>query len=172
MTKLHDILQQLNQDIGVLIQDAEGIRRTLNILKGQLPTDIESINIPTTFIEGLRCEVLNAQQCLADRALQAQLLQLKEINRSKANDIRAKVELLENSRQTIVKEIDRRRAQKEKLLKELDIVNTALTAEESKLENLPATIEEMKVDMKTPVHEVVRLHKLIKPIPGTADEDQ
>ncbi|RLM73316.1 hypothetical protein C2845_PM15G01580 [Panicum miliaceum] len=98
--------------------------------------------------------------------------QQKEVNRSKANDIRAKVELLEKSRPIIVKEIDRLRAQKEKLLKELDTVNTALTAEESKLENLPTTIEEMKADMKTPVREAVHLHKVIKPIPGTADEDQ
>ncbi|RLM74974.1 hypothetical protein C2845_PM15G05920, partial [Panicum miliaceum] len=170
--KLCDILQLLNQDISVLIQGAKGIRRTLNLLKGQLPADIESAIIVAAFIEGHRCEVLNAQQRLADRALQSQFSQQKEANRSKENDIRAKVELLENSRPTIVKEINWLKAQKEKLLKELNIVNTSLTAEENKLENLPATIEKMKADMKTPVREAVRLHKLIKPILGSVDEDQ
>ncbi|RLN33698.1 hypothetical protein C2845_PM03G18750 [Panicum miliaceum] len=170
--KLHDILHLLNQDIGVLIQDAEGIRRMLNLLKDQLLDDVESAIIPGAFIEGRRCAVLNAQQLLADHSLQTQLLQQNEVNRSKANDIRTRVELLENFRPTIVIKIDRLRAQRDKLLKELDSVNTALTAEESKLQNLPVAIEEMKANMKTSVREAVRLQKQIKPIPGSADEDQ
>ncbi|RLN11333.1 hypothetical protein C2845_PM09G11490 [Panicum miliaceum] len=100
------------------------------------------------------------------------LKQEKEINRSKVNDIGAKVDLHKNSRPLIVNEIDRLRAQRDKMLKELDSVNAALTAEESKLENLPIAIEEMMANMKTQVREAVRLHKLIKPISGTVDEDQ
>ncbi|RLN27977.1 hypothetical protein C2845_PM05G20280 [Panicum miliaceum] len=148
------------------------MRKTLYLLKGQLPADVESAITTAAFIEGHRCEFLNAQQRLADCSIQAQLLQQKEINCSKANDIRAKVDLVENSRPSIVNEIDRLRAQKYKLLKELDFVNAALSVEESKLENLPIAIKEMKENMKTPVREAVRLHKLIKPISGTADQDQ
>ncbi|RLN36213.1 hypothetical protein C2845_PM03G31750 [Panicum miliaceum] len=59
--KLHDILQLLNQDNDLLVQDAEGIRRILNHLKGQLLADVESALIPAAFIEGHRCEVFKAQ---------------------------------------------------------------------------------------------------------------
>ncbi|RLN13217.1 hypothetical protein C2845_PM09G12930 [Panicum miliaceum] len=96
----------------------------------------------------------------------------KKSTAPKANDIRSKVDLLENSHPLIINKIDRLRARRDKLLKELDSVNAALTAEESKLENLPIAIKEMKENMKTPVCEAVRLHKLIKPISRTTDEDQ
>jgi hypothetical protein len=47
-----------------------------------------------------------------------------------------------------------------------------LAEEEKKLEQLPNVIEKMKADMKTPIREAIHLHKLIKPIPGFAEDDQ
>lgn len=94
------------------------------------------------------------------------------MSRSQANVIKARTELLENSRPTIVSEIDRLKGRRAELMKELEAVSLALTEEEKKLDQLPSAIDKMKEDMKAPVRETVRLHKLIKPIPGSADDDQ
>jgi hypothetical protein len=47
-----------------------------------------------------------------------------------------------------------------------------LVEEEKKLQQPPNAIEKMKEDMKAPIHEIVRLHKLIKPIPRSAEDDE
>lgn len=130
--KLQDILQLLNQYISSLVQDAEGIRRILRLLKGQLPADVESFLLPVAFIEGHQYEVLEAQQCLADKASQAQLIHQKEVSQFKENDIKARVELLENSRPTIASEIDRLKAQRAKPMKKLEVVKYTLTEEEKR----------------------------------------
>jgi hypothetical protein len=57
-------------------------------------------------------------------------------------------------------------------MKELEAVTLALVEEEMNLEKLPNAIEKMKVDMKTPIREAICLHKLIKPILGSAEDDQ
>ncbi|RLM97855.1 hypothetical protein C2845_PM06G22980 [Panicum miliaceum] len=57
-TKLRDILQLLNQDIGLLVQDAEGVRDIFRYLKGQLPADVEAALLPAAFIEGHQFKVL------------------------------------------------------------------------------------------------------------------
>ncbi|PUZ67176.1 hypothetical protein GQ55_3G412000 [Panicum hallii var. hallii] len=128
-TKLQDILQLLNQDIGLLVQHAEGIRGIFCHLKGQLPANAEAALLPAAFIEGHQFKVLQAKQRLSDP----------------------------------------RRAD---LMKELEAVTLALAEEEMKLEKLPNAIKKMKVDMKTPIREAIRLHKLIKPILGSAEDDQ
>jgi hypothetical protein len=50
----------------------------------------------------------------------------------------------------------------------LEEVTLVLAEEQKRLEQLPNVIEKMKADMKTTVREVIRLHKLIKPIQGSA----
>ncbi|RLM79745.1 hypothetical protein C2845_PM12G14810 [Panicum miliaceum] len=60
-TKLQDILQLLNQDISLLVQDAEGIRGIFCHLKGQLPADVEVALLPAAFIEGHPFKVLQAK---------------------------------------------------------------------------------------------------------------
>jgi hypothetical protein len=70
-----------------------------------------------------------------------------------------------------VSEIDRVKAQRETLSEELEEVTLALVEEEKRLEQLPNVIEKMKADMKTPVREAILLHKLMKPIPGSAEDD-
>jgi chromosome segregation ATPase len=50
-TKLRDILQLLNQDIGLLVQDAEGVKDIFRHLKGQLPADVEVALLPAAIIE-------------------------------------------------------------------------------------------------------------------------
>jgi hypothetical protein len=60
-TKLQDILQLLNQDISLLVQDAEGIRGIFRHLKGQLPANVEVALLPAAFIEGHQFKVLQAK---------------------------------------------------------------------------------------------------------------
>ncbi|RLM61495.1 hypothetical protein C2845_PM14G10320 [Panicum miliaceum] len=60
-TKLQDILQLLNQDIGLLVQDVEEIRGIFRHLKGQLPADVEASLLPAAFIEGHQFKVLQAK---------------------------------------------------------------------------------------------------------------
>jgi hypothetical protein len=47
-----------------------------------------------------------------------------------------------------------------------------LAEEQKKLEQLSNAIEKMKEDLKVPVREAIHLHKLIKPIPGSVEDDQ
>jgi chromosome segregation ATPase len=104
--------------------------------------------------------------------LQAELITQKEASRTRANDIKARVETLENSHPILASEIDRLKARRVALRKELEAVTLVLAEEEKKLEQLPNVIEKMKADMKTPIREAIHLHKLIKPIPGFAEDDQ
>ena len=59
-TKLQEILQLLNQDIGQLVQDAEPIRIILKSLKGDLPEFLEEALHPAAYIESRQIPVLRA----------------------------------------------------------------------------------------------------------------
>ena len=50
-TKLRNILQLLDQDIGLFVQNAEGIRDIFLHPKGQLPGDVESALLLVACIE-------------------------------------------------------------------------------------------------------------------------
>jgi chromosome segregation ATPase len=71
-----------------------------------------------------------------------------------------------------VNQIDRLKARRAALMKELEAVTLALTEEEKELEQLPSVITKMKEDMKALVRKAIRLHKLIQPIPRLAEDDQ
>jgi chromosome segregation ATPase len=137
-----------------------------------LPADVEAALLPAAFIEGYQFKVLQAKQCLSSHASLAELITQKEASQSRANDIKAKVEALENSCPIIVSEIDWLKARRVELRKELEAVTLALAEEKKRLEQLLNAIEKMKTDMKTPIREAIRLHKLIKPTPGSAEDDQ
>jgi chromosome segregation ATPase len=83
------------------------------------------------------------------RASWAELITQKEAIRSRANDIKSRVETLKNSYPTIVSEIDRLKARRATLRKELEAVTIALAEEEKRLEQLPNIIEKMKADIVT-----------------------
>lgn len=57
-------------------------------------------------------------------------------------------------------------------MKELGAVTHALAVEEKRLDQLPLAITKMKEELKGPVNEAIHLHKQVKTIEGTADEDQ
>jgi len=77
----------LNQDIGLLVQDVEGVRKIFQDLKGQLPADVEATLLPAAFIEGHQHKVLQAKQRLSDRASQASRTSQREASQSKMIDI-------------------------------------------------------------------------------------
>lgn len=54
---------------------------------------------------------------------------------------------------------------------ELEATNAALLEEENILEQLLTTIAKLKEDLKAPVNEAICLHKQVKLIQGSADED-
>ena len=80
-TKLQEILQFLNQDIGRLVQDAEPICVILKSLEGQLPEPIQEALIPIAFIESCRVQVVRAQKRLADRLHQEKIMNKEMILR-------------------------------------------------------------------------------------------
>lgn len=81
--------------------------------------------------------------------------------------MKAKIDTLENSRPTIVGEIDRLKTKRASFMKELEATNAALSEEENKLEQLPTSIVELKENNKA-----LCLHKQVKSIQGPVDEDQ
>jgi len=73
-SKLQEILQFLNQDIGQLVQDTEPIRITLKSLKGNLPESLEEALNPAAYIESRQIPILRAQKRLSDRLHQEQTI--------------------------------------------------------------------------------------------------
>ena len=61
----------------------------------------------------------------------------------KTIDVKPRIEVLENSRPGIVAEIDRLKARRAQIMKELAEVSTSLQEEENKLDPLPEDIEKM-----------------------------
>lgn len=85
-------------------------------MQGQLPADVEAALILATFIEAHRFDVLQAQQRLSDRAAQAKLIHKTESSQSRANDMKSRIDVLENAHPTIVRKIDRLKARTTSLL--------------------------------------------------------
>lgn len=96
-TKLQDILQLLNQDIGLLVQDAKGAKSIFYYLKGQLPADVESALLPAAFVEGHQSKILQAQQRLSEWSSQLELITQREIIRSETINTKARADVLESS---------------------------------------------------------------------------
>ena len=113
-----------------------------------------------------QAKVLQAKRRLSECASQAELIAQREssYSRSRANDIKARVEILQKSRHIIVGEIAPLKARRAQLMKELEAVTTPLQKEGNKLEQLPRVIEKMKEDTKTPVREALSAHKKIQPM--------
>ena len=109
------MLQLLYQDISLLVQDAEEIRSKLLCLKGQLPMEVEAAIYPTVYIESHQVRVLEAKQRISDSASQVELITKRDASQSQTMEVRARIEVLENSRPIIMVEIDRLKAQRSQL---------------------------------------------------------
>ncbi|GJN07438.1 hypothetical protein PR202_ga25270 [Eleusine coracana subsp. coracana] len=169
--KVQAMLNFLDQDIEQLVQNAEPVRQLLLALKGHLTSEAEEAIIPAAYIEGHQFQVLKAKQRIADRLQQEQLSKEKASYEAQVADIRNRIDLLNSSRSLIVNEIDRLKAKRAALMKELGETGNAIAEEEEKLLNLPETIANLEAEKNTHAREAYRLHKRMKPIPGTADAD-
>lgn len=142
-TKLQNMRVLLQQDIGRLVENAEPIRRLLNELKRQVPENTEEAILPAAHMEVLRIQVTKALQCTADRENQEKLRQEKDLHKLWADDLHHRIDFLKKSRPTIVGEIDRLKARRAKLAKEMELVGHTIITEEKKLADLPATIHNL-----------------------------
>ncbi|GJM87691.1 hypothetical protein PR202_ga03669 [Eleusine coracana subsp. coracana] len=142
-----------------------------SLLKGHLTSEAEEAIIPAAYIEGRQFQVLKAKQRIADRLQQEQLSKEKASYEAQVADIRNRIDLLNSSRSLIVNEIDRLKAKRAALMKELGEIGNAIAEEEEKLLNLPETIANLEAEKNTHARKAYRLHKRMKPIPGTVDAD-
>lgn len=170
--KLQKVLTLLNQDVGQLVKDAGPIRNIFSTLSGQVPEDLEEAVTPASFLEFHRIPVLKAQQRLADRSHHEQSEKERNEHKSRADDLQRRISILQDSRSTIVSEIDRLKARRTALMKELQEVGNALSAEEAKLDQLPIAIEKMESEKRHHAQQAYRIHKSLQPISGSADDDR
>ncbi|RLN17759.1 hypothetical protein C2845_PM02G19100 [Panicum miliaceum] len=165
------MLTLLDQNIEQLVQDAGPIQDLFLKIRGHLPeTAIEAL-VPVAYIESQQLEVLKAKQRLADQSRQEQMAKDKESHVARVEDLRRRIDTLCRSHPTIVGEIDRLKARKAELMKELRLIGDAITAEETKLAKLLNAIDGLEQEKLRYAQQANRLHKNIQPIPGFADTD-
>jgi chromosome segregation ATPase len=141
--KLIEILSLLNQDIGLLVQDAEPIRTIFKKIQGQLPRDLKAKMLQVVYIENRQVVVQEAQDRLGERRRQEQITQEREKLDHSMADLDNRIEFLSSSRPDIVGGIDRLKKRRAELMKELHQVEKDLKAKEKKLADLPLTIAVM-----------------------------
>jgi chromosome segregation ATPase len=95
----------------------------------------------------------------------------KESHVARVEDLRRRIDRLCCSCPTIIGEIDRLKARKADLMKELRLIGDAITVEETKLAELPNAIDGLEQEELRYAQQANRLHKNIQPIPGSADVD-
>jgi chromosome segregation ATPase len=165
------MLTLLDQNIEQLVQDARPIRDLFLRIRGHLPETAVEALVPAAYIESQQFEVLKAKQRLADRSRQEQMAKDKESHVARVEDLRRRIDTLRCSRPTIVREIGRLKARKVDLMKELRLIGNAITAEETKLAELPSAIDGLEQEKLQHDQQANWLHKNIQPIPGSADAD-
>ena len=97
-TKLQEILQFLNQDIGQLVWDTEPIRIILKSLKGVLSESLEEVLHPAAYIESHQISVLKAKKCLSDWLHQEQMIKQRDDLKNLVETTRGKIISLTQSK--------------------------------------------------------------------------
>jgi len=128
--------------------------------------------IPAAFIEGHQVPVLQAKKRLANRAQQNQLMANIEGNKNQADEINSRIKELESSYPAIDQRMSQLKARKELLVKELKEISIAIADDKKKKEELPETISKMREEMATHVRNAVRARKSLKPISGSAADNE
>ncbi|CAL4992925.1 unnamed protein product [Urochloa decumbens] len=170
-TTLQSIMPHLDKDIDTLVEDAERIRVLYRQIKGQLPTEVETLLIPLAYIESHQPQLLQARAHLDDRTHQEELSLVKTASKSRADALNSEIGKLEDSRPSILAEIDRLKAHKIELEKQVAATAAAIVENENKLCQLLGVISEKKLEMKLTVCRAIELHKKLHPIPRSVDED-
>jgi hypothetical protein len=151
----------LDQNIEQLVQDARLIWDLFLKIRGPLPeTAIEAL-VPAAYIESQQFEVLKAKQRLADRSRQEKMAKDKESHIAHVEDLRRRIDTLCRSHPAIVGEINRLKARKADLMKELRLIGDAIIAEETKLAELPNAIDGLEQEKLRYAQQANQLHKNI-----------
>ena len=116
-------------------------------------------------------KVLQAERRLADRATQQNMIEQKETSRQDVIELKKQIDTLADVPVQIDQEISQLKTREVQLLKELEEVQTAIKNEEDKLNQLPKSIEKIKKTTKMQIRQTRALHQSIKPILGTAEDD-
>ncbi|CAN6348214.1 unnamed protein product [Urochloa humidicola] len=106
---------------------------------------------------------------MLERQRQEELLKTKK---DQATETKDRIDFLESNRSSIVNWIDWLKARRAELAKEIALLKDELTIEEQKLRDLPDTVTDLKKTLSAQVSDTVKLHKSIKQIPGSAEDDQ
>jgi hypothetical protein len=142
--KLIEVLPLLNQDIGLLVQDAELISTIFKQIQGQLPRDLKVKMLQVAFIENRQFIVQEDQDRLKERRLQEQLTQDKEKLDSRMANLDNRIEFISSSCPDIISNVDHLKKRRAEFMKELDQIGQDLITEEQKRTDVPGTISSMQ----------------------------
>ena len=162
----------LQQDIGLLVQDAEGIRSIYKQVKDQIPSEAEASLQEIAFIEHRQRQVLQAQKRLSDRANQADISAKRDQLKQAADGARHKTEEITSSQSAIADEIDQLKAKQADLEEKLAQVKEELKAKQATLAEYPSKVTKAREEWHGYAKEAVAFHKSIKNIFVPAEDDQ
>ena len=162
----------LEQDLDILLRNAEPIRKIFNDLRSHFPPETHADIVPAAYIEGHQIRFEQAKLRLADWASKQNIQKEVDIKKAAVEETKNRIAFLEESRPSMVANVDRLRTRRAELAKELQSVTTELAAEEKKLLELPGVIEGLKKKMKTQAADALKLHRKAKPIASSPSEDQ
>ncbi|CAN6204203.1 unnamed protein product [Urochloa humidicola] len=170
--RLSDMQILLEQDVSTLIEDAEPIRRILHQLRTHLPREVQAAIIPAAYIEGHQIRFVEGKKRISDQQNRESLIKEAESKRELATATKDKIKFLESSRSSMVAKIDRLKAQKVALSKELQSVSKELEEEENRLRQLPIEIDDLSKILKVQASEAFKLHRSIPSTQDSIDDYQ
>jgi len=170
--QLQSILDYLQQDILLLVKDAEPIRNPFKHMRDRLPDEVIEALVPMAYIESREIQVTRAKERLDNRSKQANLEAQRDHHKVEVENIKGRINTLNNSRPLIIAEIDRMKTRRAELLKEVQELTHSISIEEKKLEDLPSVIWQMEEDKLNHARQAINFHKQLRRIPGSADADQ
>ena len=155
-----------------MVEDASPIRQLFSDVSGRVPEEAEEALAPAAFIESMRIPVFRALRHMADRAKLAKIREDENAFKHQSQEANRRIHVLEDSRPAIISEIDRLKRRRADLAKEMEQVTKAISAEESRLQELPSAIADLTRERQRLAQEALRLHRTASEVPGSAEEDQ
>lgn len=123
------------------------------------------------YIESHQCEVFEANQRLSDRLAYQNYITQIEANRVAIRDLRKEIAIFTEEVPVVEVSILQLEGKKIQLQKELAEVETAIAKGQKILSETPGAINKSRSTIATKIWEIQALHKKIKEVPGSADED-
>ena len=154
-----------------MVQDAELIRTILRSLKGTLPESLEEALHPAAYIESHQISVLKAQKRLSDRLHQEQTIKQRDDLKNLVGTTRGKIASLTQSKAAMEQSKRDLEAKRDRLIKELELVNQKIADVDNILSQLPTALQQLEVEKQEQARQTYQLHKSIKIVPGSAEAD-